>query len=436
MTDANVGPRDTEAGAAAALLRLRAADAEQLRAAAGALAAQLSDTPDGPMGEAASEPPEAPYRLALVARRRHEARDLLRDFVDGRSRPGLFHGVASVDGPGPVWIFTGQGSQWPGMGASLLRAEPVFEAALSACADALERQVEWSLLEQLSADATRSRFDEVDVVQPVLFALQVAQAALWRSWGLEPARVIGHSLGEVAAAHVAGALSLDDAARVVCARSAGVRQHAAGRGAMAVVEQAPALVEPLLARLRLSIAAYNGPSTTVVAGAPEPIAQLVTALTAQGTFARAIDVDYASHTEMMDAVCERLFTQLSGLRPTKPHVPMVSTVTGSPLAEPLDAGYWCRNLRQPVLFHQGLAGLLASGHRAFLELGGHPTVGRWVRLNHPGAVVTATFRRGGDERLAMLEALGALDVVGVSVDSNRRATCAGSACPDTRAARP
>ncbi|MET7334484.1 SDR family NAD(P)-dependent oxidoreductase [Nonomuraea sp. NPDC005650] len=270
-----------------------------------------------------------------------------------------------------VFVFPGQGAQWPGMGAALLAREPVFAAAVEECESALRPHVGWPLARTLSGDAP---LDRVDVIQPALFGLQVGLARLWRSRGIEPAAVVGHSLGEVAAAHVAGALSLEDAARVVAVRSRLFRK-VTGAGAMALVGLGWAEATAVVAeqRGRISLAAGNAPGSTVVTGDQEAVHELVERLRWEDVFCRLVDVDMAAHSHHVDPLLPELAAELAGLCPAAPQIPLWSTVTGR--RDPVvDAAYWCRNLREPVLFWPVLQQLLVAGHDMFVELSPHPTL--------------------------------------------------------------
>ncbi|HMG19901.1 MAG TPA: type I polyketide synthase, partial [Kofleriaceae bacterium] len=249
-----------------------------------------------------------------------------------------------------VFVFPGQGSQWPGMARSLIETSQVFRDQLDACERALSSHLNGSLRAVLDGDA--SALDRVDLVQPALFAVMISLSALWRSIGVEPDAVIGHSQGEIAAAHVAGALSLDDAARLVALRSRALTRLA-GQGAMAAVELGADALEPYLRPHgeRLSIAAVNSPRATLVSGQPDAIDALLDTLAREQRFARRVRVDYASHGRQVETVRDELLAQLADLQPRPCALPLYSTVTGARIdGTELDAAYWYRNLRQTVRF--------------------------------------------------------------------------------------
>ncbi|MFI6482204.1 SDR family NAD(P)-dependent oxidoreductase [Nonomuraea sp. NPDC050663] len=270
-----------------------------------------------------------------------------------------------------VFVFPGQGTQWHGMGAALLEREPVFAAAVADCDKALAPLLGWSVTDALSG--ARDILD-IDAIQPALFALQVGLARLWQSKGVRPSALVGHSLGEVAAAHVAGALTLEQAATVVVARSR-LYRRLSGSGAMALVglgwAQATAVIEEQGGRVCL--AATNAPGSTVVAGDHDAVHALVQRLRWDDVFCRLIGADVAGHSHHVDPLLPELRHELAGLEPAGAHLPLWSTVTARTGAR-LDAAYWCRNLREPVLFWPVIRELVEAGHDTFLELSPHPTL--------------------------------------------------------------
>jgi polyketide synthase 7 len=282
----------------------------------------------------------------------------------------VVHGEASELGR-TVFVFPGQGSQWQGMGLSLMESSDVFRAEMEACAEALRPYADWSLLDVLRAPGG---LDRADVIQPALFAEMVSLARLWRSFGVEPSAVVGHSQGEIAAAYVAGILSLEDAARVVALRANAVAALA-GEGGMASVGLSLAEVSKRLRAWhgRLSAAAVNGPSAVVVSGDQGAITELVTACQAEGIRVRRLAVDYASHSPHVDRVRADLLAGLSTVVPRSGSIPFYSTVTAGLLnAAELDASYWFANLRETVRFAETVRALHTAGHGAFVECSPHP----------------------------------------------------------------
>jgi acyl transferase domain-containing protein/surfactin synthase thioesterase subunit/acyl-CoA synthetase (AMP-forming)/AMP-acid ligase II len=348
------------------------------------------------------------HRLAVAAGTRETLAAALEACARGETPAGAARGRASSQRRKVVFIFPGQGSQWPGMGRQLLAEEPVFRAALERCDRAIRAEAGWSVLAELAADERSSRLAEIDVVQPTLFAIEVALAALWRSWGVEPDLVVGHSMGESAAAHVAGALSLEDAVAIICRRSKLLRQIR-GRGEMALVELSMEEAAEALRGYeeRLSVAVSNSPRTTVLAGEPAALAQVLAALAARGVFCRQVKVDVASHSPQVDPLREELIAALAGLSPRKAVLPMRSTVTLAEIAGPeLAPAYWADNLRQPVRFAQALQELAGGDRALFVEMSPHPIL--TTPIEEMGGVAVGSMRRGRDERTSMMESLGVL----------------------------
>ncbi|MFI0723143.1 SDR family NAD(P)-dependent oxidoreductase [Streptomyces sp. NPDC021224] len=323
--------------------------------------------------------------------------------------------VTGVPGTGAtVFVFPGQGSQWAGMALELAAASPVFAGHFRTCCAAVERFADYSVEAVLRGDPDAPSLERVDVVQPVLWAVMVALAELWRSYGVEPAAVVGHSQGEIAAACVAGILGVEDAARVVVLRSRALPELS-GRGGMASVPRPVAEVTEHLERWsgRLSVAAVNGPSSTVVSGDADALDELLDGYAADDVRAKRIPVDYASHSPHVDALRDRLLRDLADVRPRPGTVPLYSTVTGEPAdGTAMDARYWYTNLREQVRFEQVTRALLADGHSTFVECSPHPvlTVGMQETMDQAGvhAAAIGTLRRneGGWDRFLTALAQG------------------------------
>ncbi|BBB02259.1 putative modular polyketide synthase [Actinacidiphila reveromycinica] len=329
-------------------------------------------------------------------------------------------------GSGTVLVFPGQGSQWPGMAAELLDSSPEFAAMVERCAAALAPCTDWSLVDVLRGAPGAASLDRVDVVQPALFAMMVSLAEVWRAHGLRPAAVIGHSQGEIAAAFVAGALSLEDAARIVALRSAALTTLA-GSGGMASVPLPAAETGGLLLGLtgRIAVAAVNGPGHTVVSGDTAALDELIARCQSEGVDARRIPVDYASHSAPVDDLHDRLVADLAGIAPRAGRVPFYSTVDAAEVADTtvLDASYWFRNLRRPVRFDATVRLLLAAGHRRFVEVSPHPVLAPGLPAIGEDAGVpctaTGTLRRDDGGRRRLLVSLAAAYVSGAEVDWTR-----------------
>ncbi|MCZ9346176.1 type I polyketide synthase, partial [Streptomyces sp. TRM76130] len=288
-------------------------------------------------------------------------RDALDGYARGEASREVVEGVADVEGR-TVFVFPGQGSQWVGMGAQLLDESPVFAEHINECAVALSEFTDWSLLDVLRQAEGAPGLERVDVVQPVTFAVMVALAALWRSQGVHPDAVVGHSQGEIAASVVADVLSLRDGARVVALRSQVIARRLAGRGGMMSVPLPADRVEPLLPTDgSVQLAAVNGPGSVVVAGVPAALDTLFDTLTADGVRVRKIAVDYASHSAQVEDIQDELLELLAPILPRTAEVPFYSTVTSEWLdTTVMDAGYWYRNLRGTVNFGPAVTALLGE----------------------------------------------------------------------------
>ncbi|HYB36738.1 MAG TPA: SDR family NAD(P)-dependent oxidoreductase [Mycobacterium sp.] len=362
------------------------------------------------------------HRLAVVGDSPAELSESLAAYRQGVPRPGLSAGRCRPGHrPGVVFLFSGQGSQWCGMGQRLHAEEPVFRDALAMCDRAMRPHLDGSVVAEILADHTRSRLSDIGVVQPAIFAVQVALAALLRSWGVEPEAVVGHSLGEVAAAHVAGALSLDDAAQVICGRARLLRR-ASGQGAMVAAELTVAEARELIAgqQGRVAVAASNSHRSTVLSGDPAVLTDLVTALQQRGRFCRWVKVDVGGHSPQMDSLRADFRDLLAGIRPAPAQIPMYSTVTGDLLSgATLDDTYWVENLCSPVLFSTAVRRLLDLGHDTFLEVSPHPILLGAVHEDAEDlertSTLLASMRRNDGGRTSLLASLGTLYTRGQAV---------------------
>ncbi|GAA3031580.1 hypothetical protein GCM10020000_05670 [Streptomyces olivoverticillatus] len=339
------------------------------------------------------------HRAVVVGDGMEEMTAALRAIASDGPSSAVVRGVADVDGK-TVFLFPGQGSQWAGMGAQLLKDSPVFAERIAECAEALAPFVDWSLVDVLRGVEGAPTLERVDVVQPASFAVMVSLAAVWRACGVHPDAVVGHSQGEIAAAVVSGALSLEDGARVVALRSQAIGRGLAGRGGMMSVALPTADVAERLSAWegRASVAAVNGPRSVVVSGDPEALDALTGRWEAEGVRVRRITVDYASHSAQVEALHDELLSELAPIRPRSSEVPFLSTVTGEWLdTTGMDAGYWYRNLRQTVRFAPAVEKLLGEQHRVFIEVSSHPVLGVGVQdmIDDAGCqgLVTGTLRR-------------------------------------------
>ncbi|MGW5774373.1 type I polyketide synthase, partial [Streptomyces longwoodensis] len=391
-----------------------------LRAQARQLHRWLTASPDtGPVETAAALATgraQLPHRAVVVAADREHLLGGLSALAADESAPHVVTGTADVD-PRTVFVFPGQGAQWAGMAVELLDASPVFAARMAECAAALGEFTDWSLLDVVRGEGGAASLERVDVVQPVSFAVMVSLAALWRSFGVEPDAVVGHSQGEIAAACVAGALSLRDAAQVVCARSSLIAEELAGHGGMASVALPADEVSALLpATGDVTVAAVNGPASTVVAGEPAALERLLADCAARGARTRHVAVDYASHSPQVERIETRLREVLADVRPRAADVPLFSTVVADWVGpDDLDAGYWYRNLRHTVRFEEAVRALADQGHLAFIEVSPHPVLVPGIDQTLDEATVVGSLRRddGGPDRFLL--SVAEAQVAGVPV---------------------
>jgi acyl transferase domain-containing protein len=354
-------------------------------------------------------------RAAVFGANVVERTEALTALSTGQPHPRLVRGAATATGK-IVFVFPGQGSQWVGMGAELLDSSTVFAESIARCEDALAPFVDWSLTEMLRADDFA--LDRVEVVQPALWAVMIALAETWRSLGVEPAAVIGHSQGEIAAAYIAGILTLEDAARIVTLRSKIIAQHLAGHGGMASIALSADSIRDVLAdRTELNIAALNGPQSTVVAGAQQPLEELLSTLDERGIRVRRIPVDYASHSAHVDSLESELTAGLAPIDPSPGEIAFYSTVTGTLIeGTELTADYWFRNLRQPVLFHPVVETLVASHHTVFIEPSPNPVlIPALAEFDSPITAIGSLHRNDGTHS-RLLTAVAEAWTHGVDVD--------------------
>ncbi|WP_435830379.1 type I polyketide synthase, partial [Saccharopolyspora shandongensis] len=332
------------------------------------------------------------HRAVILGRDRDELLAELHTLARGSDSPRIIQrtGATTPDPDRVVLVFPGQGGQWPGMGRQLLDTNPVFTAALDECDQALSRYQDWSVAELLRNE---DELERVDVIQPALFAVMVSLARVWQSYGVRPAAVVGHSQGEIAAAHIAGALDLDQAARVIALRSQLIHTHLAGHGSMLSTALSVDDLKPYLDSEQISVAAINSATATVLSGDTDVIRRLHQVLIEQGIRARLLPVDYASHSHHVHGLQRQLLEKLAGIIPQAGEIPFHSTVTGDVLdTTTLDAEYWYTNLATTVNFHRTITRLNAAGHRVYLEPSPHPTLSH--HIDHPDAITASTLQRG------------------------------------------
>lgn len=375
-------------------------------------------------------------RLAVVGASKHELADALVAFARGEMPIGLEQGQARTDTRQKVaFVFSGQGSQWPGMGQELLRTEPVFRATIEQCNALIEPLTGWSLLEELLRPEESSRLGETEIAQPALFAIEVGLAALYTSWGIVPSAVIGHSIGEISAAHVAGILDLEDAVRLVVLRGR-IMQKATGFGKMILASISETQAREALDEVsaHVSIAAINDPHSIVLSGEPGTLDAIADKLRAGGASIRPLPVNYAFHSPQMAPLRDELVRAVGKMKSAPAVIPMYSTVTGETISgSQLDADYWGNNIRATVQFARAIQSASDEGLRLFVEIGPHPVLS--LNIEHclvettTGGHAFPTLRRKQDERRSVCNTLGALFVHGYKLDWKRIAPPSGIVVP-------
>ena len=363
------------------------------------------------------------HRLAVVGRDAEELRQRIDTWLTAsNSDAGIAAGLATEPPPRLTFVYSGQGGQWWGMGRQLLQREPIFRTTIDEIDAALEKLAGWSLRSELLRDKESSRIDRTDIAQPAIFALQVALTRLWQSWGVSPQQVVGHSVGEVAAALTAGILTFEDAVKVILHRSR-LQHQTAGHGGMAAVgiptDKANAIVAE--AGPKLEIAAINSPSLVTLAGDVETLNSVLHHLEIEGAFVRRLPINYAFHTCQMDSIRDELRDSLSDIRPRAGKIPLVSTVTGAAVdGSEMGAEYWWSNVRQVVRFAEAIRNSSSETAHAFVEIGPHPTLESSIKetlaATRSPVVVVNSLRRESDESLELLTGVGRLHVAGVPLD--------------------
>ncbi len=361
-------------------------------------------------------------RLALTASTHAEMCGLMTDFLEGRRSSAIASGRVSAKPESVVFVCSGQGSQWATMGVSLFAREPVFRTAIEECEECIRRWAGWSLIEQLSAPEAQSKLGDTEYAQPAIFAIELALARLLASWGIKPAAVIGHSAGEVAAAHIAGVLTMNEATRVVVNRGR-LMQAATGQGKMAAVRLAAAAVIKDLALHgnKVSVAAINSPQSTVISGDGQAVDALVARWRERGAGGVTLPVNYAFHSAQMQPFNEELVRVLGEVETRPENVPVISTLLGRRASGgEFNASYWGRNIRRTVQFAAAVEVACAMGAETFLEIGPHPvlvgSIGECTEGRDRVTLALSSLRKNQDERSALLSSLGALHVIGHPVE--------------------
>lgn len=364
----------------------------------------------------------APERLAMTARSLSELDAQLAGFLLGQKRPGLSVGRAESTRPKLAFVFSPQGSQWHGMARSLIAREPAFRAKLDECDRVLTEIAGWSLFDLLLAEPGDSRLNRAEFVQPAISAIQLALAELWNTWGVRPDFIAAHSLGEWAAACVAGSLTLEETMKVVV-RSSRAQAKADIGGGMAVVELAEA-------ELRLKteswsekvfVAGYNSPTSTLLSGDAGILEHLISNWKEEGIRCSLIDVDVAAHSPRMDLAAEQLKRGLGRLYPVRTAIPFLSSILGDYICGPeMGPEHWAQHIQKPVLFTQVIEQLVSDGCRVFLEISPHPLLIGSIQQTLTACGVEGlslgSCRRGDDERGSLLNSLGRLYTLGWPIE--------------------
>lgn len=355
------------------------------------------------------------HRLALVAHSKTEAVANLTAFLADEPRSGISTGrIPLTDRPQTVFVCAGMGPQWWAMGRDLIEHEPIFRASIERCDAELQRYTGWSLLEALTASEANSRMEDAEVAEPANFALQIALAELWRSWGVQPDAFIGHSTGEFAAHYLAGALSFEDAVKIVYHHSR-LQQQISGSGRMLAVGMSYETLSKaeLDAAARVSIAAINGPSAVTLSGDAAALDNIAQQLETFQVFHRFLAVNVPYHSSFVEPLREELLAELADLHPQSASLPLYSTVTGTRIdGRGVDAHYWWQNARATVLFSSAVNQMIQDGYSVFIELSPHPvltsSITELLAQQEQVGTVLPSLRRKEEDRAVMLGSLGSL----------------------------
>jgi thioester reductase-like protein len=362
-------------------------------------------------------------RLVVIADDAQQMTDRLQSWLDGEeSVPGAIVGQRRDPKKELVFVFTGQGSQWWAMGQQLLQREPLFRGTIEKMDTLFQKLSGWSIVEEMLKSEDQSSIDRTSIAQPAICALQIALVELWKSWGITPTRVVGHSVGEVAAAYCAGALSLEDTVCVIYHRSR-LQDTTAGHGRMLAAGITPREARDMIGELadQVHITAINSPGLVTLGGDTAPLELIGERLEREGRFMRWLKVNYAFHTHQMDPIRQQLLESLGSIKPQAGSIPFVSTVTGSVYpGEQLDANYWWHNVRRPVLFEPAIAKSIQAEATVFLEVGPHPSMQSSLNdslaAQRTAGCVFHSLSRKTDESLQMLSNLAQLHFSGVKID--------------------
>ncbi|NLT70348.1 MAG: SDR family NAD(P)-dependent oxidoreductase, partial [Verrucomicrobiaceae bacterium] len=361
-------------------------------------------------------------RLAFVARDSEELIHGMTEWLATKDGANVVAGRPAPEAHPLVFVYTGQGAQWWAMGQELIQREPVFRRVLEEMDAHLKPLAGWSLIEEMTRDEANSQINRTNIAQPAIFGLQIALTELWKSWGIVPSKVVGHSVGEVAAAYVAGAYTMEDAVTIIYHRSR-LQDMTGGKGRMVAVGLSQSEARKVIAGKedQVQVAVINSPGMVTLAGDTEPLEALVATLEEEGKFVRWLRIDYAFHTHQMEPIKDELLETLSGIQPRATTIPYISTVTGG-ICEgtKLDGEYWWQNVRESVLFAPAIANLIRSGEDSFLEVGPHPALQNPIMecLSDQGrkGFYFSSLKRKTDESVELLTNLARLHVHGYEVD--------------------
>ncbi|MDA7920910.1 amino acid adenylation domain-containing protein [Verrucomicrobiales bacterium] len=361
-------------------------------------------------------------RLAIIADDKTDLLHEMTEWLATGSSDKVISGKPAGEAHPLVFVFTGQGAQWWKMGQELIDREPVFRGVLEEIDKHLKPLAGWSLIDEMKKNEESSQINRTNIAQPAIFGLQIALAELWKSWGIVPSKVVGHSVGEVAAAYVAGAYTMEDAVTIIYHRSR-LQDNTGGNGRMVAVGISQAEAKKVLAGVEdeVQVAVVNSPGMLTLAGNTEPLEAVVEKLEEEGKFVRWLRIDYAFHTHQMEPIKDELLETLKGIKPRETTIPYISTVTGGMCeGTKLNGEYWWKNVRESVLFAPAIANLIRSGEDTFLELGPHPALQNPILecLSDQGrkGFYFSSLKRKTDESVEMLTQLASLHNHGYKVD--------------------
>jgi len=367
------------------------------------------------------------HRLTAAVPNSGAAANILEAFADGSRRPGLASGMATGETTPIAFVVSGMGQQWWAMGRSLIKSEPVFRDKINELDAIFERLGGgWSLRWLLNSDENTSPIDKTEFAQPAIFSVQVALAALYESFGIRPDFIVGHSIGEVAAAHIAGALTLEDAASV-CFHRSRLQATLAGRGGMLAVGLSADEVQVHIAEIagQINVAANNSPKSVTLVGDTDLLEGFGVKLEQAGIFARMLNVEVPYHSPVMEEIGAQFIGALAEISPQVTSARLVSTVTGEEIdGTTLDGTYWYRNIREPVAFANAINHLISCDVAQFIEIGAHPVLASSIQecldgQNASGSSVTS-LRRNQDDAITFLSAVGQIHCAGQPVDFSDR----------------